>query len=487
MPINMQVKITELENGLQITETIGSNIVNRYLTSYAFPFIRSTNESEETYQVVDAVGEIYNLPALPSEFILININTQTYIPSDGSELIEFSNFLKPFRKNELEDKVISIGSVTASTSIVNVGLDPSGINSVFINLNLRQKFVSDSFNFTPVTTGIKVLIIYAKDDPQIFYLAEGVESSEAVEPIYTGLFVARLIISATGVVIETEESGNKYKADDAWRQFTLGATPLIISTAIYKSSSFEFLTTEVAPVFGGIITKKTKNVWDGKRFYLKNSSDKPVALNPTVIPVVGDANAFTLDKVYVMKPFSDAVIWIKNGALEMMAIGGGANKTSEVENDSSVTGATAKDSLETLHGEIDTEIVNRALAVTNLQGQINTNNNAIADLNAGKIEITTTTSITTNTVGTVSGKGQHYRTVFIKNGVNAINITCEVSSNANFEAIYYKTGSATITFVAGAGATLIQVDADNKLNGAIGSTAVLTRDGNNFYLRISNA
>lgn len=231
------------------------------------------------------------------------------------------------------------GPITTTSNSVTIGLSPLGENFAMI---AGVKYIEPTTNpetpkpFTAVSPGmLKVVIIQALTDATVFHLVEGAEGVEAVEPLYSGLFVARLIISATGVVVEAEESGNKYIADDAWRQFTLGATPLIISTGIYKSSSFEFLTTEAAPVFGGIITKKTKNVWDGKRFYLKNSSDNPVALNPTSIPVVGDANAFTFDKAYVMKPKSDAVIWIKNGALEMMAIGGGASFP-EVGNDDDV-------------------------------------------------------------------------------------------------------------------------------------------------------
>jgi hypothetical protein len=106
-------------------------------------------------------------------------------------------------------------------------------------------------------------------------------------------------------------------------------------------------------------------------------------------------------------------------------------------------------------------------------------------ISSPNITIITAVSITTNTLDAGS-LNQHNRNVVISNGVNAINLTCDTSSNAAFCASYMKLGSGVITFVAGAGATLVQVDGTALLNGAVGSTACLTRTGNTFYLQISN-
>ena len=97
--------------------------------------------------------------------------------------------------------------------------------------------------------------------------------------------------------------------------------------------------------------------------------------------------------------------------------------------------------------------------------RLTTAETSITDLSLNQIEITTTASITTNTLGTITNKPQHMRSVLVKNGVNTINITLEASSNAKFEAIYYKKGSGAITFVAGAGVTLVKVANDGILNG----------------------
>jgi hypothetical protein len=101
------------------------------------------------------------------------------------------------------------------------------------------------------------------------------------------------------------------------------------------------------------------------------------------------------------------------------------------------------------------------------------------------ITISTSSNITTNTLD-ANSVNQHGHNVMISNGANAINLTLETSSTASFCASYTKLGSAAITFVAGSGATLVQMDGTAVLNGAVGSTACLTRTGNTYYLQISN-
>ena len=117
-------------------------------------------------------------------------------------------------------------------------------------------------------------------------------------------------------------------------------------------------------------------------------------------------------------------------------------------------------------------------ATSSIQTQLNT-------LNVNNITITTAVSITTDT-NDGSGYGQHGRNVMIPNGANAINLSCEITSNANFVSSYTKLGSSNITFVAGSGATLVQMDGTAILSGVVGSTACLTRSGNTYYLQISN-
>lgn len=101
-----------------------------------------------------------------------------------------------------------------------------------------------------------------------------------------------------------------------------------------------------------------------------------------------------------------------------------------------------------------------------------------------QITITTTVSITTDTTDGV-GAGQKGKNVILDNGVNPINIT--VNGGVDFVASYVKHGLGAVTFLAGSGRTLVQVDGTNVLNGTLGSTATISSIGTTDYLRISNA
>jgi hypothetical protein len=74
----------------------------------------------------------------------------------------------------------------------------------------------------------------------------------------------------------------------------------------------------------------------------------------------------------------------------------------------------------------------------------------------------------------------------ISNGGNNINLTCRSDAATNFVASYTKLGLGTITFTVTIDCTLILMDGISVLNGQVGSTACLTRNGNTFYLNISN-
>ena len=112
-----------------------------------------------------------------------------------------------------------------------------------------------------------------------------------------------------------------------------------------------------------------------------------------------------------------------------------------------------------------------------IQTQINT-------VNVNVITITTSISITTDTVS--GAYGQHGRHNKISNGANAINIECVSTSNADFVASYEKIGTATITFTAGVGITLTTLSGTAAMSGVAGSKACLSRNGNIYYLQITN-
>ena len=209
-----RVKIEEIENGLRITETFDSDIVESFISFNARPFFRSTNETGvETYQVLDVIGEIYNIPALATDFILVDLKGTFYIPGNATELIEYSVKLKPFRSFYEQDMVLSIGEITADSSTVTVGLSSTGKNSVRINGSIYDRYILSDFPFIPVVEFQKILIVYAKPDNTVFYLAQGVEALSAVEPDYDGLFVARIIASIDGNIIEYPDNLLKIEID----------------------------------------------------------------------------------------------------------------------------------------------------------------------------------------------------------------------------------------------------------------------------------
>lgn len=204
-----QITIKEIVNGVEITETIDSNILMSVLSYNAKPFFRSTNEEDiESFQIIDRIGEIYHLPALATEFTLIDINGNYFIPANGQELIEYSYKIRIFRPENEFDKVLNVGPVEATSNTVKVNIPSVGLpNSVLINGSVYENYYPSLFNFVAVVEFQKILIVYAKPDNMVFYLAQGVEALSAVEPDYDGLFVARIIASIDGNIIEYPNYG----------------------------------------------------------------------------------------------------------------------------------------------------------------------------------------------------------------------------------------------------------------------------------------
>ncbi|WP_197063298.1 hypothetical protein, partial [Capnocytophaga canis] len=89
----------------------------------------------------------------------------------------------------------------------------------------------------------------------------------------------------------------------------------------------------------------------------------------------------------------------------------------------------------------------------------------------------------TNTEDLISNVPQKGKTIISQ---GTANIVVTVNSADGFVASYQKAGTGNITFQAGIGKTLVQVDGTNEINGAKGSTATVTVVGNEVLLRVSN-
>lgn len=131
--------------------------------------------------------------------------------------------------------------------------------------------------------------------------------------------------------------------------------------------------------------------------------------------------------------------------------------------------------------DIIANVSSNSAAIATNTANIATNTTAITALQTSQIIITTAVNITTAT--TDGTYGQSGRNTVIDNGANAINLTVNGLTGSGS---YLKTGSAAVTFVQGAGRTLVQVSGTDVMNGAAGSTATITTVGTTDYLRISN-
>lgn len=100
-----------------------------------------------------------------------------------------------------------------------------------------------------------------------------------------------------------------------------------------------------------------------------------------------------------------------------------------------------------------------------------------------QISITTGSNMSTTTTDS-AGRTQQGRNVIIANGASAINYTC--NGTDGFVVSIMKTGSAAITFVAGSGRTIVQMNSTLSLNGIAGSTAAIMSVGTVDYLYITN-
>ena len=115
----------------------------------------------------------------------------------------------------------------------------------------------------------------------------------------------------------------------------------------------------------------------------------------------------------------------------------------------------------------------------------NAGNASTASYVVSQVTISTSANITTDTLSDDS-LSQNGRVVILNHSA-PINVSLEASSAPNFCSAYMKHGATNVTFVAGAGITLVQVDSTAVMSGAVGSTATLNRVGTTYYLRINNA
>lgn len=201
-----------------------------------------------------------------------------------------------------EDRVLTLGTITATTITLTLALHSSGVNSVLMAGVVRSKTEGDEFTFAPVSPGkLKYLLLIALPDAQLFYIIEGVEGNEAIYPDLPpgALLIKAVLISEFGALLEDADGGYKPLAEDPWRNIVINSNAAVnIIVASSPSASFNVLVGAgvTAPKIAAIKTKVKKNTRDGQEITFYNDSDTPVAF------LAGD---YEETLVYTTFPFAD--------------------------------------------------------------------------------------------------------------------------------------------------------------------------------------
>lgn len=234
---------------------------------------------------------------------------------------------------ENPDATITIGEVTADSSGAYLALHTSGANAVLIDGVVYSRTDAQTFPFTPVTTGQKILIVYALPDAQVFHLAQGAESTEAVEPDYDGLFVAWLIVTTTGVIVETGNSTYKQKQESDWRyvNITSDIIPNILALPFDTRGSF-YLTKNLGvgvPTIGGIkkvsIAFQTEEYfYGGRELLLFNATGGDVIIDSSGAVGTDSFKFSSRITPFTLKNDSGILVKLRGDVIELLPSGGGA-------------------------------------------------------------------------------------------------------------------------------------------------------------------
>lgn len=193
--------------------------------------------------------------------------------------------------SQTKDHILTIGAVTATANKAYLSLPPELKNEVVIDGVNHFRTVPQEFNFTPVVSSLKILIVEAKPDAEVFHLVEGEEGPQAKEPTYTGLFIARLIATPTGVVVEESNTDFKLKLEEYWLNHYVTATADKNILGTYDArGSFYITKSASAPgsvTIGGLskIVPETEDAakifYEGREFWIYNATGEPMLLNST--------------------------------------------------------------------------------------------------------------------------------------------------------------------------------------------------------------
>ncbi|WP_332030350.1 hypothetical protein [Kaistella sp.] len=230
-----------------------------------------------------------------------------------------------------EDRILTLGAITATTTTLTLDLHSSGVNSVLMSGVERSKTEGDDFTFAPVSAGkLKYVLLYALPDPQLFHIIEGVEGNEAIYPDLPpgAMLIKAVLISEFGALLEDADAGYKPLAEDPWRNIVINSNAAVnIIVASSPSASFNVLVGAgvTAPKIAAIKTKVKKNTRDGQEITFYNDSDTPVALLAGDYEETLVYTTFPFADNYEIKPRSFAKFKRKENKYHELAGGGSAS------------------------------------------------------------------------------------------------------------------------------------------------------------------
>lgn len=212
-----------------------------------------------------------------------------------------------------EDRILTLGAITATTTSIHLALHTSEINSVEINGNTRSKNTADHWTF-PEVTEEKVFQVYAEDTPAIFGLAEDGEEIPA-----GALIVATLSISEDGIDIIEATSGFREKSVDNFAIYSLAAGDRIIGIGSQMRLKVQ---SAGAVRIGGFVNEEDK-IYNGCPISVRNDTPFPmefynaVDVLPEFMPINPD------DLPFSIKPGETANFAWRGNVAEIIKTGGG--------------------------------------------------------------------------------------------------------------------------------------------------------------------
>ena len=110
------------------------------------------------------MARISNLTKYPYDY---NVTEKDFvIGTDGDNkktknfsVVALAEYVRNFNNNLSYDRVISIGEITSENNNITINVNDLG-NVVYINHTFYTKNTPDTFTFTPVTEGLKIILLF---------------------------------------------------------------------------------------------------------------------------------------------------------------------------------------------------------------------------------------------------------------------------------------------------------------------------------------